>query len=160
MQFAQRQTRTFWINSFIGLLPDAAIGVATAYFTDSGILGFFITMIGLQIVYFLLWLKNTLWQWVFFQLRGKKLMVEHIENFLKANNFPAPKNYEDSIEGYLASLIEDDELQPEMRIKATAELAALKYPMNNFRMQEGFRLTMAYEEALSNYKNRFEGHSS
>lgn len=160
MHIAQRQTRDYWINSFIGLLPDATIGVVTAYFTHSGILGFFITIIGLQVVYFLLWLKNTLWQWVFFQVRGKKLMVEHIENFLKANNFPAPKDYEDSIEGYLASLIENDELEPDMRIKATSELAALKYPMNNFRIQEGLRLTMAYEEALSNYKNRFEGHSS
>lgn len=83
-------------------------------------------------------------------------MVEHIENYLKANNFPAPKDYEDSIEGYLASLIEDDELESEMRIKGAYELAALKYPMNNFRIQEGMRLTMAYEEALSNYKNLLE----
>jgi hypothetical protein len=103
MQFAQRQTRNFWINSIIGLLPDTCIGIAAAYFTNSGILGFFITIIGLQAVYFLLWLKNTLWRWVFFKLRGKKLMVEHIENYLKANNFPAPNDYEDSIEGYLTS---------------------------------------------------------
>lgn len=87
-------------------------------------------------------------------------MVEHIENYLKANNFPAPKDYEDSIEGYLASLIDNNELEPEMRIKGAYQLAALKYPMNNFRVQEGLRLTMAYEEALSNYKNRFEVHTS
>ncbi len=156
MQFVQRQTRNFWISTVLGHLPDVAIGMAVAFFTGSGIVGFFLTIFGLQVFYFLLWLKNTIWQWIFFLFRGRKLMVEHIENFLAANKFPALNDYEDSIEGYLISLVEDDELEPEMRILATSELAALRGPMLNFRVQEGLRLTMAYEEALSNYRKRLD----
>lgn len=160
MQFESNIKRNYWLNAFLGLIPDAAISVGIAYFTDSGALGFLFSMIGLQCLYFLIWLKNTIWQWLFFKYRGRKLMVQHIENVLKASNFPAPDEYETSVEGYLNNIVENDELETVIRIKAAAEIGAMNYPVAYQRIQESLRLNMAYEEALENYKEHLEYKSS
>lgn len=156
MQFGSTQKRNYWINAFLGLIPDSVIAICVAYFTDSGVLGFFLTIAGLQCLYFAVWLKNTIWQWIFFKFRGKNLMVEHIENALKANKFPAPEEYETSAEGYFNSLVENENIEPILRIKAAAEIGAMNYPVAYQRIQESIRLNIAYEQALSNYKKYLE----
>lgn len=156
MQFGSAQKRNYWINWFLELIPDSVIAIIVAYFTDSGILGFILTVIGLQCLYFFIWLKNTVWRWVFFKFRGKRLMAEHIENVLKASNFPAPDDYESSAEGYLNSLVENEELEPLIRIRAACEIGAMNYPVAVLRVQESIMLSIAYEEALLNYKKHLE----
>ncbi|MCZ6804090.1 MAG: hypothetical protein O7D86_09195 [Proteobacteria bacterium] len=160
MQFESNQKRNYWINAFLGLIPDSIIAVIVASFTGSGALGFIFTVIGLQCLYFLIWLKDTIWQWLFFKYRGKQLMVECMENYLKGSNFPAPDEYESSIDGYLNSIVEDEEQEPLLRIKAAGEIGTMNYPVACLRFQESLRLNIAYEEVLKNYKKHLELKSS
>lgn len=160
MQFESNIKRNYFLNAFLGLTPDTAISIGIAYFTDSGALGFMFSMIGLQCLYLFIWLKDTIWKWLFFKLRGKKLMVQHIEKILKSSNFPAPDDYEKSVDSYLNNIIENDELETVIRIKAAAEIGAMNYPLAYQRIQERIRINMAYEEALENYKKHLEYKSS
>ena len=152
MQFESKQKRNFWVNAIYGLIPDTIIGIGVASYTDSGFLGFISTVIGLQIVYFLIWLKDSLWQWAFFKIRGKKIMVEIAEDDFRAKKFPAPGDFEYSVEDYLSSVATNEELDPNIRTHAAAIIGGLQYPISTLRTQESLRLTIAYEEALSNFK--------
>lgn len=156
MQFESNIKRNYLLNAFLSLIPDFAISFAIAYFTESGALGFLFSIIGLQCLYFLIWLKNTIWQWLFFTFRGRRLMVQHIEDVLKASSFPAPNEYEPSVSGYLNSIVENDELEPVIRMKAAAEIGSMNYLVACQRIQESLRLNMAYEEAIENYKKHLE----
>jgi hypothetical protein len=160
MQFESSQTRNFWINAFLGLIPDFVIAVAVAYFTGSGILGFILTVVGFQCLYFAIWLKNTIWRWTFFKFRGKRLMIEHIENWLKVSKFPAPNEYEISAEGYLNSLVENEELEPIIRMRAAGEMGVMNYLVANHNIQQRVMSNIAYEEAISNYKKHLERQGS
>jgi len=155
MQFETKQKRNFLINIIYGLIPDTIIGIGVASFTDSGLSGFIFTVIGLQIVYFLIWLKDSLWGWAFFKIRGKKLMVEYMEDALKAKNFPAPQDFEVSIEGYLSSVVANERLDLNIRLNAAMEIGTLEYLKSMFKAQESMRLIIAYEEALSNFKKTY-----
>lgn len=160
MQFESRQKRDYWINALYGLIPDSIIAIAISYFTQSGIIGFIFAIIGLQCVYFAIWLKNSIWRWVFFKFRGKQLMVEHIEGFLKESKFPAPNKLENSVEGYLVSIMENEDLETKTRIKAAGEIGALNYVNALQMVQESLRLNMSYEEALLNYEKYLNENNS
>lgn len=155
MQFESSIKRNFLINAFLGLIPDFVIAVIATYFfePDARVWTFIVTILGLQCLYFLIWLKDTIWKWIFFIYRGKRLMIEHIENVLKASNYPVPDDIESSAEGYFNSIVENEELDTSLRIKAAAEIGAMNYPKAYQRIQESVMLNIAYEEALKNYSN-------
>ena len=44
--------RKMWMNGLLALIPDAIIAWIAAAYTESGIFGFVLTMIGLQCLYF------------------------------------------------------------------------------------------------------------
>ena len=72
MQIRSRIERRFWTNA---LLPDVFIGILVASITSSGLLGVFGTVIGLQILYLVLWIKSAVWTWVTFWIGGRKSLV-------------------------------------------------------------------------------------
>lgn len=152
MIIQSKQKRTYWVGAILSLIPDIIICIAVSVYFDFGFLEFVLTIIGLEIVYFAIWLKNSLWLWIHFKLRGKKIMADYMENCLKINNFPAPEDFEDSIEEYMKSIAENNELDPIIRIKAGAEIGIFQYIIATQRVQELLTLTIAYEEALLNYK--------
>jgi hypothetical protein len=60
MQFESRRERSVWTNTFLGLVPDFLIGAIVAYFTDTGLIGIVGTVLGLQLLYIVLFIKNFL----------------------------------------------------------------------------------------------------
>lgn len=155
MQFESKNKRNFWINSTLGSAPDVLIALLVALYADHGIVTFFLALIGLQIVYFLIWVNNTIWGWVLFQFKGRKQMSDFVLDYLKNNNYPEPDDYLKSPDEYFSSVAHNDSLSIELRLKAAAELGSLSYPMANGQIQNSIKLSMAIEDAIEQYKNSF-----
>jgi hypothetical protein len=92
MQFGSRQKRNLISRSVLGLVPDVIIAIVAASMTDSGLMGFFVTLIGLQVLYFLIWAKNAIWGWLLFWLRGRKQMAELFSTISAPTHFPSLTN--------------------------------------------------------------------
>lgn len=60
MQFESKMKRTFWTTAALGVIPDVVISMILSAVFDGGILGFFAVLIGLQVLYLLIWAKNAL----------------------------------------------------------------------------------------------------
>jgi hypothetical protein len=83
MQFESRIERTFLTTAVLGLVPDSFIGAAAAYVTGTGLVGFFVTVLGLQFLYLVLFLKNFIWGWFLFWVRGRRKITSHLLSYLR-----------------------------------------------------------------------------
>jgi len=159
MQFGSKQKRNIVSAVLLGMVPDVVIAVVAAAWTDSGVFGFFVTLIGLQIVYLSIWAKNAIWAWLVFLFRGRRQMSGYLFDYLRTNAFPEPGDYHDDVESYFQGVMDNERAPAELRIKAAVEINSL----NLFRMLNKmgllFQTLMAYEDALQRYKRSFPAKS-
>lgn len=155
MQFESQKKRNILFLVALGLIPDTLISIAIAWLSGEGVPIFFASLLGLQVLYFALWTKNSIWAWIYFQLRGREQAVKHMTNYLWQNDYPEPKDYEKSVESYLVDIVADDDQPTELRIKAGGSLAELEFMRARGLFQDLLRITMAYEAALENHKRTF-----
>jgi hypothetical protein len=151
----QQKRRLYW-NMLVNFVPDLLIAwVATYYLFDRDWGAFFLTLIGLQAVSFLMWLKTFLWSWARYHFAGKRAMIEHLEGYLIEHRFPQPPKYLDGIEDYLNKIATDDRYDGEIRVSSATQLGILE----GFRASGRFTLAMqthfAFEAALEAYAKRF-----
>lgn len=155
MQFESKLKRTLWLNVVLGLIPDVVVSVVLAKIFDGGVWGFFFALVGLQILYLLFWIKNSIWSWSLFVLRGRKKFTEFLLDYLRENRYPEPDNYASSVEGYFSGVATDETQPIDLRLSAATVLAAFKHPVTQGQFQEFVQLSMAYEDALGQYKRLF-----
>ncbi len=155
MQFESKLKRRVWFELALGLIPDAVVAALLVVIFGGGFVSFIATIVGLQVVYFLIWLKDTAWSWLQFVLVGRKRDASTLLDHLVTRSYPEPSDYEQSISGYFERIASDDEEEVIMRLAASVELGAINYSVAQGRIQEGLRLSMAYEDALEAYKRRF-----
>lgn len=159
MKIASKEKRSLWVNLFVGMLPDAAIALIISIVTGE-VVSFFFTIIGLQAVYFLIWLKNTIWQWLLFKLKTRREIKKAYLDHLKKNNFPEPDDYLDSASGYFLDVSENEEYPANLRVKAAIEATFFSSMTNLGQMQNMVRASMAAEDALEEYKSSFAGNDN
>lgn len=147
--------RSLIANSLRNLIPDILIAWAGAYASDSGILGFFGIIIGLQCIYFFIWLKTFLWSWLLFWTTGRKKMATLFEDFLYKNRFPQPPEYVGVIDDYFSQVANDSKMHPALRVKAAIELGTMAGIKTAGRHSMGMQLHLAYEDALEEFSRRF-----
>jgi len=128
--------------------------ILTAIF-DGGILGFFAALIGLQILYFLIWAKDSLWAWVVFWLGGRKRFASWLFDYLRENGYPDPGTYERSADAYLSAVLENEKLSISVRLEVASELGSLRFLKSSAQVQQSIQITMAYEDALQQHKRAF-----
>lgn len=155
MQFESKLKRRYWLNTFLNLIPDALIAVLLAAVFGTGVIGFLITIIGIQLLYLLIWIKDSAWSWLMFAAFGRKQSAEMLRDNLAARKFPEPTDYQRSIDGYFGDVASDESQPIGTRVAAAAEFGALSYPASQGRFQEALRVSMAYEDALVAYKKSF-----
>lgn len=114
-----------------------------------------ITLVVLNGVYLAIWFKNSIWAWICYKLYYREVFVNLIYQFLKDNKFPEPNDYEDSGSDYLERVAFDDDVAPDLRVKAAAELAPIVAKAREGKLQEVLRYNMAFEAALFKYKASF-----
>lgn len=155
MQFESKLKRRYWFTAVLNLIPDTLIAVVLAVIFEGGFLGFLAAIAGIQLLYFVIWLKNTAWSWLVFSVFGRKQSADLIQDHLAARKFPEPADYRSSIDGYFGDVASDEAQSVNVRVAAAAELGALSYPASQGRVQEALRVSMAYEDALIAYKRSF-----
>src|SRR5262245_45776156 len=94
-------------------------------FVDGGTKDFFIAFVVLQGIYFFLWLKTAVWQWLMFWTYRKRMMSRSMEKLLHDGNFPAPRSFDRDVDDYLTGVIDDETIGCETKIKASFELGTI-----------------------------------
>jgi hypothetical protein len=155
MRFESREERTFWTIAVLRLVPDAVIGAIVASASDSGALGFLATVVALQILYLLIWIKNSAWGWFLYWAKGRKDLTANFLTFLTDNRFPEPGSYQTSVQGYLDSVVSNESEPIETRLKAAAQIGAMGVRPLVGGFQYSMKLGMAYEDGLEQFKALF-----
>lgn len=155
MQIATKNKRKVLIDALLNLVPDAIIALIAAVLANN-LITFFAVIFGLQIIYFLIWVKNSIWLWIkYYYLGGKKELLENMLKVLRTNNYPEPDELEVSVQDYFLKIANNEKLPTDVRIKAGAEYGTFHSPIFSGNMQNTLRLNMAYETALEMYKKQF-----
>lgn len=155
MQIKSKIERKFWTEMLLGLFPDAVIGIFVALGTSTGFWGFVGTIIGFQVLYIFLWIKEAVWLWVRFWISGRKALVAHLYSYLRENRYPEPGTYISDADSYFASVADNNAFPCELRIKAAIERASLTIPAQLGLTHHTMRINMAYEDAIERYKSAF-----
>ena len=138
-------------------LPDALIAIAVAWWFNGGVFEFVEILIGIKIIYLMIWSKDALWTWIIFTLYSRKIMADALFAELKKYYFPYPEIMRGFIDPgeYLAGVVIDDKLPCELRIQA----ATLSSNLDTIKMMNGFvptwRALSAWDDALKRYGSTF-----
>jgi hypothetical protein len=155
VQIQSKQKRGMIASGLLGLIPDILVSSAVSYFFDFGVPGVFGIIIGLQFVYFAIWLKNMAWGWLVFWVSGRRKMASHLEDYLYKNRFPQPPEFVGGIDDYFSQVANDQTVNCALRVKAAVELGTLAGIKTAGRILFGLQLHLAYEDALEAYSRRF-----
>ncbi|WP_155837569.1 hypothetical protein [Herminiimonas sp. CN] len=156
MQFETRMKRTLWSASALGAIPDIIIAIIVALVFGGGYIGFFATLIGLQVLYLGIWTKNSVWSWIVFSYGGgRKRLALLLSDYLRENGYPEPNIYEKSADGYFESVVDNERLPIIVRLKAASEIGAMKFLDASCAVQKSMQISMAYEDALEEFKRSF-----
>ena len=156
MQFDSKIKRNFWINCALGMIPDLLIAAIAAVYANGGVVAFVLVLVGLQILYFGIWLKNTIWAWILYKYKGRKQIRDFVLDYLKRNKYPEPDDYLKSPDEYFASVAGNESLSIDLRLKAASEAGSLNCLIADQQIQNFMRLSMAMEDAIEEYKRGFE----
>jgi hypothetical protein len=136
-------------------VPDIVIAFVASSIFAMGWVGFFGILIGLQVLYLLLWIKRIAWAWLIFWISARRKMTESLENFLYQQRFPRPPEYVGGIDDYFDKIAKDNGVSPLMRVKAATELGSLGGIGISGNALMLMQLRIAYEAALEKYELRF-----
>jgi hypothetical protein len=121
-----------------------------------GSIGFFATLIGLQVLYLGIWAKNSVWSWIVFSYGGgRKRLALLLSDYLRENGYPEPNIYEKSADGYFESVVDNEQLPITIRLKAASEISVMKFLDASCAVQKSMQISMAYEDALEEFKRSF-----
>jgi hypothetical protein len=154
------------MNAVFGMIPDALIGVAVAHVTSTGLAGFLWTVLGLQALYFALWLKRATWSWLFFCLWGRRKWVANIYAYLRENEYPEPE-WRDDPEDYFQRtanakpyLLGGRHIPCELRMKAISELAFINALRMTGQARLFYQTISACEHAIERYREDLSGETA
>jgi hypothetical protein len=150
----KRVERNMLVNGLLALIPDAIIAWIVATYTATDVAGFILAMLALQCVYFLIWLKNSLWMWLMYWVSGRRKLSAGVEDYFVQNRFPPPAEYVTDIEDYLGQVANGQQHDCATRVKAAGDLGVFGGLKLIGRIQLGLQLKLAYEDALLRYAKR------
>jgi len=152
MVFKSQLRRQTIVNFFLLWIPDIIVAAVGSSYFNGGYIGFGLIFLGLQglgIVYRIL---HSVVQWLAFLSFGRRFAQRHIYDYLIVNKYPTPKDYEYSALDYFASVVENKELDPELRIKAAIEVGTFAAYSGALERQRLSKLSMAAEDAIKKYR--------
>ncbi len=153
MKIQSRENRNLIISFFVGLIPEILIATAVALVSDDGE-AFLITFLGLYLIYFLIWLKNSAWAWIVYYYSRKSASAQSLEH-LEKMKYPLPEECIGSSTEYLQSVIANEEVPLETRLDAAINLGSYQYPKTSMRLQEFLRMTLILEKGIESYRSKY-----
>lgn len=154
MQIKSKMKRSFIANILLGFVPEIVTAAIIAAFIDDGIENFFIVLLAMYAVYFLIWVKETIWEWILFVKQRKILSDQYLELF-KKNNYPEPDDYIDTGSDWLLGIAENQKYPANLRVTAAGESAVLATLRVQGNVQRFLRASMALDDAIEAYKKTF-----
>lgn len=148
VNFASRNRRLTVKIVLTGLLLEVGVVFVVCILLDWGVLAFLAILFGLQVLYFALWVKKTIFSWVVYRIYGRKELVRAAFYFFKKNGFPEPADFEDSASGYLLSVASNSRLSVEVRLAAARELGSLQGLSTYGHPLQADRIASAMEDAI------------
>ena len=158
MKIQNKIKRQYYLNIFLNLVPEFFFSLIFCFFwsTSEKVLNFLLCFITLQILYLILWVKDSIWQWVFFSLNGRKIIAKSIYNYFKSNNFPEPAETIESSLNYIENIVDNEQIPINARLRACYLLALKNYLQETNQFQQLFRTSLAIEDAIELYKTDFK----
>jgi hypothetical protein len=142
--------RDYVIVGVLGLIPDALIAFVAMKLTDDEWSTFWGVVIAFQAIYFLLWLKRTVWRSLVWRLYARRRAAAEALAMLKSSGLPKPEDDDRSMDGFLTRLIDDDEQPIAVRMRAakwSAEIDAL----SSQGLQTGLQTGQMWQDAFTAY---------
>jgi hypothetical protein len=162
--------RTYWRNVLWNFVPDLLVAAIIAYAlygrwwlskADGGRWWIFIIVyFGLQVVYLLIWLKNTIWGRGMFYLLRRREARQHFLSIFREKSFPEPDDIIVDGDDYFREVIENKAAPDEARVEAAGIMGALAYLRGGGQMQQSMWLLMILEDAIQLYKATFSSPAS
>ena len=112
-------------------------------------------MVGLQILYLAITIKDALWLWAFYKFKGKKETTQYYYDYLVDNNFPRPDEYHSDVNDYFSVIVDDEKQKSEIRLKAAFELGSLAYLASSGAMTKHMQTGICFEDAIERYDRSF-----
>lgn len=155
MLFESKVKRKQWINSFILCIPDFAICAIIAWYFNSGVWDAILYFVILEISLTILTWIRAIFMWLFNLYTLKKFTTSLFLDDLKNNKFPEPNNVESSTGDYLARVALEGK-EPDAKFVAAYYIGYLEcFRVTNQIMSYVLMMT-AFEDAISEYKNKFK----
>lgn len=156
MDFEKNYKRIVWGSFFTSLIPDLFIALVASLIIQKGLLGFLAIFGGLQLLYIVIWIKNSVWGWIVFWMWGKKARAKMYLDLLQENEFPEP-DYEDTpLLTYFGDIAEADDASTDMRMAAAGVIAGHHRRAAAGEMQTGLQEVLVWQSAIKQYKGTFE----
>ncbi len=93
-------------------------------------------------------------------LQVKKRLSLEFEKVLRKGNFPEPPDYIESPDDYFARIVDNKNLDDDVRTGAAVWFGYLMYPRENLKFQERVKYALAWESAIQAYKESFSTRES
>lgn len=155
IHFESRVKRNIFIALIISSIPDLIIAGIIAMINKNET-AFIIAFFALKIVYLLVWIRNSVWNWILYQFGVKEAVISNAISSFKRNNYPEPDYYLDSAEAYFDQIANDEDLPLELRLHAAVQTGFMLYPTAYGHLQEKIRVTLATEKAIEKYRQTFD----
>jgi hypothetical protein len=160
----------------LAYVPDLLIAAVLAHILDGGFLLFGVLFLALKALYLVIWLKNSLWEWLWYLFWHKKVLKHAYIDSLMKNKMPGIRMPRDPagwpvlvlddlssgspaellaggplVDSYLAAVMSNEAIDIKRRLLAAQELGALNYLASNVHLQEYMRIGLAFDEAIEAY---------
>ncbi len=139
----------------LGFVPDLIVALIILAFVAHKTFATFVEIfIGLQAVYLLVWVKNSIWGWLTFRWFTRKTICQAVLQLLCTKSFPLPGPGPATAGEYFARIANDPAQPLDVRFSAVAESSALNSAAAQGHVQEAMKMALAYDEALALYQKR------
>lgn len=141
----------------LACVPDILIALIAMKSIDNEWATFGWTIVILQAVYFLIWLKNTVWIWIVFWAFEKEMMAQKMEEVLRKHRYPDPSmaTYYSGFEEYAEAVAVNQQTPCELRVLAATEKGFFHGVRSCGQYGLLLRLESAAKVALTRYKGDF-----
>jgi len=141
------------LHFFLVWIPCVIIAsIGTLYF-HVGFLEFSMVLAGLVVLGIVYWILQSLVHWLAFIIIGRRLSRRSIYDYLIMNQYPAPPEDTVLAEDYFLSVVKNTALDPELRIKAAAEVAVFAAYAGAFERQRLGKISRAANGAIKDYRS-------
>ena len=157
LSFHSAEQRQYVWLALLSIIPNALIAGAVTYFGDpyDRVFTFFAVLVCIWLLEAALWLRNVIWSWVVFKLRGERAQSDALLAYLTTNEFPRPIGHYSTAEDYFLQIANDTAAPVDVRMKALALAVRRRSYGEMGKVTLAIQNAIATEHAVRRYAETF-----